>query len=91
MVNYALKVDFPVIENVADIKPMSDEEIQRRTDSLIENIGALRFSLARIEHLEARERLLMDLLRDARVIILETHGQKSIVKQITKVLTEAQT
>lgn len=56
------------------------EEIKTRTDSVIENIGALRFALNRIELLE-------DLLADARVVV-DAHGPKALVKKIDKAFKE---
>ncbi len=66
---------------------ISGEELRKRQDSLMENIGALRFSIARIEYLEGYQQLWRDLVGDCRVI-LEAHGHKALVKQIDKMLKE---
>lgn len=66
---------------------ISPEELRRRQDSLMENIGALRFSIARIEYLEGYQKLFRDLLSDCRVIV-EAYGHKALVKQIDKALKE---
>lgn len=55
-------------------------EIKKRTDSVIENIGALRFALNRIELLE-------DLLKDARIVV-DAHGPKALTKKIDKAFKE---
>ncbi len=74
----------PNITDLNDITPMSDDEIRRRTESLIENIGALRFALSRIEILEGYERLARDLLADCQEIVSE-HSE-ALAKRITKAL-----
>jgi hypothetical protein len=63
--------------NAADtMNALSIEQLKRRSDSLIENISALRFCVARIE-------LMRDLLEDYRVIIA-AHGHKALVAKIDK-------
>lgn len=65
---------------VAEVITADLEEIKERTDSVIENIGALRFALGRIALLE-------DLLADARVIV-DAHGPKALIKKIDKAFKE---
>lgn len=65
---------------VAEVITADLEEIKERTDSVIENIGALRFALGRIALLE-------DLLADARVVV-DAHGPKALVKKIDKAFKE---
>lgn len=74
-------------DEVSDTNHMSVDELRRRQDSLIENIGAMRFSIARIEYLEGYQVLFRDLLIDCRIIV-EAHGHKTLVKQIDKILRE---
>lgn len=66
---------------------ISIEELRKRQDSLIENMGAFRFSIAKVEYLIGMQRLLRDILSDCRVII-EAHGHKALVKQIDRALKE---
>ena len=76
------------LDNAADTMNMiSPEELRKRQDSLMENIGALRFSIARIEFLEGYQALFRDILTDCRIIV-EAHGHKTLVKQIDKALKE---
>lgn len=65
---------------VADLITADAEEIKQRTDSVIENIGALRFALNRIELLE-------ELLADARIVV-DAHGPKELTKKIDKAFKE---
>lgn len=75
-------------ENAAETMNMiSPEELRKRQDSLMENIGALRFSIARIEYLEGYQQLWRDLVADCRVIV-DAHGHKSLVKQIDRMLKD---
>ena len=66
---------------------MSTQELRTRTDSVLENIGALRYSIARIEFLEGYQTLFRDLLADCRIIV-EAHGHSALVKQIDRALRE---
>jgi prefoldin subunit 5 len=50
---------------------MSLEEIRQRSDSLIENIGVLRFSIAKIEALEAALKRLKEATHDERVRLVQ--------------------
>lgn len=65
------------------------EEIQKRTDSVIENISVLRLSLSRIEMLDGYRKLLRDMLEDARVVV-DAHGPKALVKKIDKALKDTE-
>lgn len=62
-------------------------ELRQMSDSLIENIGALRFSIQRIEVLDGYRLLMRDLLADCRVVV-DAHGPKSLVRKIDKVLKD---
>lgn len=88
--------------NAADTMNMlSIEELKRRADSLMENIGALRFSAARIELLDGYRTLLRDLLADARVHVeanVKTAADpeaakatRTLMKRIDKALKETET
>jgi hypothetical protein len=68
---------------------MSIDQLKKRSDSLIENIGALRFSVARIELLDGYRALLRDLLADCRVIVA-AHGHKTLLKKIDRAMTETE-
>ena len=48
---------------------ISTEELRKRNESLIENIGALRFSIARIELLEEQKGKLRDTLSVIRTVM----------------------
>ena len=63
------------------------EQLRQRADSLRENIGALRFSVARIELLDGYRLLCRDLLADCR-IPLAAYGQRDLVKSIDKLLKD---
>lgn len=63
------------------------DQLRQRADSLIENIGAFRYSLARNELLDGYRLLFRDLLADCR-IPLEADGHTILVRQIDKVLKD---
>ena len=64
------------------------EELQARSASLAENISALRFSLMRIESLDALRLKLREMLADCRVP-LEAHGLTLLVRRIDVILAES--
>jgi hypothetical protein len=66
---------------------LSVDELRKRQDSLMENIGAFRFSIAKVEYLIGMQRLCRDLLSDCR-IPLKAHGFDALCKQIDRVLKE---
>lgn len=79
--------DEEVVINVPVPQSMSPEELRKSNDSIIENIGALRFSINTIERLEGYRALFRDLLADCR-IPLEAHGHKALVREIDKLLKD---
>jgi hypothetical protein len=69
------------------ITALSVEQLRKRSDSLVENIGALRFSVERIELLDRCRLALREVVLDCRVVV-EAHGHKALVKKIDAILTE---
>lgn len=60
---------------------LSTEELQRRNESLIENIGAMRFLIARTEHLEAQKikyRAMLTVLRTIMRVEKDVNWCKTI-------------
>lgn len=76
-------------QSVNNMEHWDTEEIQKRTDSVIENISVLRLSLSRIEMLDGYRKLLRDMLEDARVVV-DAHGPKALVKKIDKALKDTE-
>jgi hypothetical protein len=66
---------------------LSMDELRKRQDSLMENIGALRFSIAKVEYLLGMQRLFRELVADCRVP-LKAHGFDALCRQIDRLLTE---
>jgi hypothetical protein len=76
----------PSLSN-ATLRTLSTATLEKLKDSVIENMGALQFLLAREEALKKHLRAHQELLRDCRVII-EAHGHKALVKKIDKAIEE---
>jgi hypothetical protein len=85
------KMDIPKFSDSAGstMNAISIDELRRRQESMIENIGALRFSIAKVEYLQGMQRLMMDLLKDCRIII-DAHNHKALVKQIDRIIKETE-
>lgn len=78
-------------ENAGDtMRSIPLVELRRRQDSLMENIGALRFSIAHIERLEGYRRLFRDLLGDCKKP-LKDRGNAALVKRIEDVIDATRT
>jgi uncharacterized protein (UPF0335 family) len=69
------------------VNMLSVEELRQRNDSLIENIGALRFSIARIEQLELQRAMMVALLEDIRQV-LKDNGAFDLDVRVVALLVE---
>lgn len=83
-----LRQDVSGMINAADaMNSISIEELHRRSDSLIENIGALRFSVARIELLNGHRLALRGVIEECK-ILADEYGSKALIKRINQTLKD---
>lgn len=71
------------------IGTMTMEQLNRQQDSLLQSVGAFRYTLRRMELLDGYRRLFRDLVSDLRVVV-DAHGPKPLVKRIDKALKETE-
>lgn len=71
------------------IGTMTMEQLNRQQDSLLQSVGAFRYTLRRMELLDGYRRLFRDLVADLRVVV-DAHGPKPLVKRIDKALKETE-
>lgn len=64
------------------------DQLKATEASVIENIGALRFSITRIEDLERIVKEQNELLLDCRVP-LDAHGHKVLTRRIDKIIKDS--
>lgn len=71
----------------AQVESLSVAELRARNESMIENIGALRFSIARIEKLDEYRIILREVVQDCR-IRLAADGHKVLTARIDATLAQ---
>jgi hypothetical protein len=75
------------VETSAELRAQADSLIENNSAPLIENNGALRSSMNRIEVLEGYRRLLRDLLHECRRALIR-QSNAPLVNRINKLLKE---